>query len=202
MAARGGAPGHASVAMRGMQARPGAGFRPGLGFHGGPGFGNRHFFPRHHHHFFFNSGCYYGYCNPGYYGYYTPPIFWSGFDYPAYDYGAQTAQAAPAYDDSALRVQIQRLTDEVEQLREEQQTRIRPPQPAAETRSSRPDPPTVLVFHDGKRAEVRNYAIVGETLWVFGGQHARKIPLGELDLVATRSVNQESGVGFVVPESR
>ncbi len=192
------------MAARRMPGTPGVGFRGGAGFHGGRGFGNRHFFPHHHHNFFFNNGCYYGNCYPGYYGYYAPPIFSSGFDYP-YDYATQpyaAAQATPAYDNSALVAQIQHLTDEVDQLREEQQARSRPPQPASETRPSRVDPPTTLVFHDGKRSEVQNYAIVGQTLWVFGGEHAKKIPLRDLDLVATKNANEERGVGFVVPESR
>lgn len=203
MAVRGGAPvapARGAMAVRRMPGTPGAGFRPGPGFRGGVAFGNRRFFHHHHRHFFFNNGCFNGFCNPGFFV--APPIFWSGFDYgPSYGSGAAyTAQ--PAYDDSALRAQIQRLTDEVEQLREEQQARDRPAQPGAESRPSRMDPATVLVFHDGKRSEVRNYAIVGETLWVFGGERAKKVPLGDLDLVATKSVNEESGVGFVVPKSR
>ena len=191
------------MAVRRMPGQPAVGFGPGWGFHRGGAFGNRRFFPHHHRHFFFNSGCFNGFCNPGYYGYYAPPIFWSGFDYlPSYDYGAQAYTAQPAHDDSALRAEIQRLSDEVQQLREEQQARNRPAQPAAESRPSRPDPPTILVFQDGGRSEVQNYAIVGRTLWVFHGQQASKIPLRDLDLVATKNVNEERGVDFVVPESR
>ncbi len=169
------------------------------------GFGHRPFFHHHHRRFFF-SGCFNGFCNPWYPGsyYVAPPIFWSGFDYqPAYDdTSMRSYPVAPAYDDSALRADIQRLSDEVEQLREEQQARNRAAQQAAEARPGRADLPTILVYRDGRRSEVQNYGIVGSTLWIFTEQHAKKIPLEQLDLTATKSVNEERGVSFVVPVDR
>jgi len=60
-------------------------------------------------------------------------------------------------------------------------------------------PPTVLVFRDGHSLEVRNYAIVGETLWSFIGQRTQKIPLSQLDLAATVKANDDRGVTFTVP---
>ena len=52
------------------------------------------------------------------------------------------------------------------------------------------------MFRDGRRLEVRNYAIVGGTLWAFSERQARKILLSELDLDATIKLNNERGVGF------
>ena len=62
--------------------------------------------------------------------------------------------------------------------------------------------PTVLVFRDGHQREVRNYAIVGPTLFDFAGGRSRKVALAELDLDATRQVNEERGVYFYVPAER
>ncbi len=196
------APARGGFAPRPMAIPPGRSF----GFRGGAGFGHRPPFFHHRRRFFFTSGCFNGFCNPWYPGYYyvAPPIFWSGFDYqPAYDTGMPSyPAAAPAYDDSALRAEIQRLTDEVEQLREEQEARSRAAQQAPEARPTRAELPTILVFRDGRRSEVQNYGIVGGTLWIFTEQHAKKIPLEQLDLTATRNVNEERGVSFVVPVDR
>ena len=207
MGARGGfAPGRGAMpAGRHFGGAPG--FHGGSGFRGGVGFGNRRFsHPRRG--FFFNNGCFNGFCNFGYAGYpayyYAPPIFWSGLDNGP-DYGMQTyatapaAPAYPAYDDSALQVQIQHLTDEVEQLRQEE--RDRAARAAAPARPNRMDLPTVLVFRDGRVKEVQNYGIVGQTLWIFDEQRARKVPLADLDLAATKGANDDRG-GFVLPEGR
>lgn len=59
--------------------------------------------------------------------------------------------------------------------------------------------PTVLVFRDGHRQEVANYAIVGSTLIVLSAPHSR-IQLAELDIPATVRVNQDRGVDFRVPQ--
>jgi hypothetical protein len=102
---------------------------------------------------------------------------------------------------SDLARELERLTDEVERLREEQaareQARLTPPprQPSAEENV----PITILVFRDGHRTEVRNYAIVGQTLWVFTEQRARKIPVSDLDVEATKKVNSNRGVEIPLP---
>jgi len=60
-------------------------------------------------------------------------------------------------------------------------------------------PATVLVFKDGRRLEIENYAIVGNTLYDLSGGARRKIPLAELDLGATTKANDERGIDFRVP---
>jgi hypothetical protein len=65
-----------------------------------------------------------------------------------------------------------------------------------------PDPPqepTLLIFKDGHKVEVGNYAIVGPTLFDMTPGHHRKIPIADLDLEATRQKNDERGVTFQVP---
>ncbi len=71
--------------------------------------------------------------------------------------------------------------------------------PAPREAQSAPVTPTVLVFRDQHQEEVRNYAIVGQTLWSFSPQHTQKIPLSDLDLAATTKANDDRGLTFRVP---
>jgi hypothetical protein len=64
-----------------------------------------------------------------------------------------------------------------------------------------PLPPTLLVFKDGRTAEVANYAVVGPTLFDLTPGHRRKIAVMDLDLEATRRQNDERGVTFQLPQS-
>ena len=68
-----------------------------------------------------------------------------------------------------------------------------PPQPVVA------QPTTVLVFKDGHRAEVVNYAIVGDTLFDFSGDRAHKIAIADLDIAATQKANDAAGVEFKLP---
>jgi hypothetical protein len=79
-----------------------------------------------------------------------------------------------------------------------------PPQTAAAQPASQPEPPetqpaTLLIFRDGRRLEVRNYAIVGQTVINLSGSGPRKISLAELDLDATAKENDDRGVDFKLP---
>lgn len=76
-----------------------------------------------------------------------------------------------------------------------------PPQTQAPPAPAREQEPTVLVFRDGHKQEVRNYAIVGQVLWDFEVNGTHKIPLSELDLDTTRKLNDDRGVEFVLPKS-
>ena len=62
-------------------------------------------------------------------------------------------------------------------------------------------PPTVLVFRDQHKQEIRNYAIVGQTLWNFSPQRTEKISISDLDLTATTKANDDRGLSFHVPDS-
>jgi len=62
-----------------------------------------------------------------------------------------------------------------------------------------PQEPTLLVFADGRKLEVGNYAIVGSTLFDLTPGHARKVALADLDLDATRKINDDRGVVFQLP---
>ena len=69
----------------------------------------------------------------------------------------------------------------------------------AEEKPAKDQPATVLVFRDGHSAEVRNYAIVGDTLFDFSTDRRKKIALADLDLVATQKQNEDRGVDFRLP---
>jgi hypothetical protein len=60
-------------------------------------------------------------------------------------------------------------------------------------------PSTVLVFKDGHKSDVVNYAIVGDTLFDFAEGRSHKILLADLDLPATRKANDDRGVDFQIP---
>lgn len=60
-------------------------------------------------------------------------------------------------------------------------------------------PSTMLVFRDGQKFDVINYAIVGDTLFDFDAGRTRKILLSDLDLAATQRANDDRGVDFQVP---
>jgi hypothetical protein len=167
---------------------------------GGVRFGNRFDRPFsspsffHHHRRFFRGWPYaYGYPYYGYPGYY-------GND----SYSADSYQSYPPYDYSAAYVdrdreqaEIDRLENEVDRLREEREPRESQASPAHSKADAQP---TQLVFRDRRTEEVRNYAIVGQTFWIFSEQRARKIPLADLDIPATKKANDDRGVEFQLPE--
>jgi hypothetical protein len=62
-------------------------------------------------------------------------------------------------------------------------------------------PKTVLIYRDGHKEEVQNYAIVGENLIDFG-ETRRKVALTALDVPATVKANDERGIDFTLPVSQ
>jgi hypothetical protein len=76
---------------------------------------------------------------------------------------------------------------------------------SAADRSREPAPPvadqtpTVLVFRDGRKLEIGNYAIQGDLLYNLGNAGPRKIKLADLDLDKTIQANDERGNEFRLP---
>jgi hypothetical protein len=60
---------------------------------------------------------------------------------------------------------------------------------------------TVLVFRDGHQQKVTNYAIMGQTVYVFDSR-TQKIGLGDLDVPATIKLNDDRGVEFQLPKAK
>ena len=71
---------------------------------------------------------------------------------------------------------------------------------APQQHDDRPVAPTVLVFRDGHKQEVSNYAIMGQVVYVFD-DHAKKIALADLDVPATIKANDDRGLEFKLPPS-
>jgi hypothetical protein len=129
------------------------------------------------------------------------PVYTGPYDSEPYYQVAGQTSATVADRESGLFSEIDRLRDEVRRLREGQVSReqARPaavqPQPSVEEKT----PTTILVFRDGRRSEIQNYAIVGQTLWVFTERRAHKMPIADLDVEATKNVNDARGVEFRLP---
>jgi hypothetical protein len=67
-------------------------------------------------------------------------------------------------------------------------------------------PPTVLIFHDGHREQVPEYAIISGILYASGdywqsGRWMKTIQLSTLDIPATVRANNDNGVKFLLPSS-
>jgi hypothetical protein len=148
--------------------------------------------------FFFGSGFGFGWpwgYIPGFDSEYYPP-------YPA-DYNSQAA--APATSDNSANVQLavemQRLSDEVEDLRNEnrQAAAARPPGGSWTTQEQGA---ATFVLRDGRHITSQNYAIAGQTLWIFSEHAAHKYSLADLDRAATDQVNAANGVDLHLPEAR
>jgi hypothetical protein len=61
------------------------------------------------------------------------------------------------------------------------------------------EPSTILIFKDGHRQEVGNYAIVGSNLFDLTPGHRLKVSLLDLDVAATQKANDDNGVDFKLP---
>jgi hypothetical protein len=159
------------------------------------GFGPPSFFNRRFHHRFFVGVPW------GFYGY--PAWYYSDYGYSPDMYSSRESSeySALSQQNQELARELDRLSDEVGRLRDEQQSRYAPPAPKPQAQS-KPEPhePTVLMFRDKHTQEVENYAIVGQTLWIFSEQRATKVPLSSLDIDATAKANDERGLEFRIPQ--
>ncbi len=129
------------------------------------------------------------------------PVVYGGYPYPVVSQSYTANDSAAAYDQQReLAREVDRLSEEVERLRDEQANRQKPsPPPQLQAQNTEPLRPTVLVFRDKHIEEAKNYAIVGPTLWIFRERRAKKIPLAEIDVPATSKLNDERGVEFRLP---
>ena len=71
--------------------------------------------------------------------------------------------------------------------------------PAREAAPVADQPDTLLVFRDGHKLEVQNYAIVGDMLYDMTPGHSHKVLLADLDLDATTRQNDNRGIDFRLP---
>ena len=178
------------------------------GFVRRPGFVGPVGFRRHQRlHIFFGNACFSDpfFCRQFFFRnrfFFAQPVF---FPYPIYTslpyyQVAEQTPATTSEQETDLAREVDRLRDEVE-LRDEERSREEARQPASQPRPSAEEKTatTILVFRDGRHSEIQNYAIVGQALWVFTEQRARKMPLSDLDVDATRNLNADRGVEFRCP---
>jgi len=169
---------------------------------------------RHHHRFhsFFGNACFSDpffdpfFCRQFFFrnrSFFAQPVF---LPYPVYESSpyyqvAEQTSATSSDRETDLASEVDGLRDEIERLREEERSREEAQQAAQEPLPSAADrtATTMLVFRDGHRSEIQNYAIVGQMLWVFTEQRARKLPVSDLDVEATRKFNADRGVDFRFP---
>lgn len=146
---------------------------------------------------------YLGYGYPYYYGGYYPLWDWWGSSYDSSNNDYVQQQTARQIDD--LSAEVQRLREEREEREYSEPRRdySAPPAAAAPALSAdtklNSDLPIVLVFLDKRIQEIKNYAVMNETLVVFEGTRSRRIPLADVDLAATMKLNDERGVDFQIP---
>src|SRR5579859_1734 len=149
---------------------------------------------------FARRAIFYPYIYPGYYSPYYDPPFYDQSSYPASPtVVVQTTPPADYGQNQQLVEEVEGLRQEVQQLRQEQSSRQQPRPSGTQSSASVQVPATVLVFRDGHRSEIQNYAIAGKTLWVLNERQAKKVLISELDVPATQAANAERGVEFSLP---
>jgi hypothetical protein len=146
-----------------------------------------------------------GYVPFVYGGYFDP--FYSSFD-SAFDYGPGSYAYPPESGEQTAEVtanllgeQMQRLSDQVQQLGD-RQFNVPPPyapgySPAAPRNDPAPAPaPVTVVLRNGQQIQVQNYAVMGDSFWDFSRQPARRIPLTSVDIAASTRVTEANGGEF------
>jgi len=156
------------------------------------------------------------------YAYYSAPFlpFFDDYDYgsePSQDNSAAQAAAVQAQNAAVsanmLGDQVQRLSAEVENLRSQT-----PPQPATPQAADAPqtppvpqpvqeqvppEPPITVVLKSGRKLQVQNYAVMGQTFWDFSVQPARRIAVEKIDVPASINASNANGAEFPqLPASR
>ena len=150
------------------------------------------------------NGCQWG-CrhrgSSGYYGggYYAPIYAAVPYYYDTSDPGPYLYSGAPSEQPLHVVVDLPPGTHIVADEPEEPAMNAPPavPIPYDDT----PAEPTVLVFRDGHRQEIANYAIMGQTIYIFDA-HKQKIGLDDLDIPSTIKANDDRGVDFRLPSPK
>lgn len=190
-AVNGAPPSVTSVGPRGFVPNPSISSSTRNGFHNGDG--------RHHHHHFVP---------------YTPPFVYAPYPYSidigAAEDGSDNSDYSATDDDANYQggptIFDRRGSGRDSYVPPVRDVRSRPAaqgnitDPPADLATDTPtQEPTLLVFKDGRKLEVGNYAIVGATLFDLTPGHPRKIALADLDLEATTKQNEDRGIIFRLP---
>ncbi len=163
----------------------------------------------------FNGGSYYyyGYRQPSLgYGYRRYPAGYIPYFAAAYPFFYPDSGLAPAGGEqygpppqdqpSDLGMELDSIHQELADLRERQAGSPYGMSPqesgsvVAPAPSKPTDPPLILIFRDGTRTEVRDFAVVGQVFWDLSGHPTRKFPISQLNLEASIQANEARGVEF------
>jgi hypothetical protein len=144
------------------------------------------------------------------------PYFFAPYYYPFLGYNDSSFEAYPPYDPAQdpnvqsaavtanlLGQQIQDLSAQIDELRNEQRTARNQQNPSSPEVSAPeqqeqlpPAPPIKLVLRTGQQIQVQDYAIVDGTFWDFTNQPTRRIPISGIDIPASQKATEESGAEF------
>jgi hypothetical protein len=166
--------------------------------------------------FFFNSGFFFGSPFVGFgFGFAGGPFVgpWGYPYYGGYPYGYPSDYYAPpppqpvvsndnsSSNDVELAASVQRLSDEVEDLRSQNREQSSRPEgnPNESISAKQPGLPAVFIFKDGRKISAQNYAIAGETLWIMDEHAAYKYALADIDVTSTEHANAVNGVEIHIP---
>lgn len=132
------------------------------------------------------------------------PSYVVAYPYPvAVPYGVEGDEEEQDYASDSSVVDRRRPGDRRYQREKDADAFASAPEPGASfpsaTEAVAAQPSTLLIFKDGRKAEVENYAIVGETLFEFTNGLTHKVQLADLDLPATQKANDDRGVEFHAP---
>ena len=181
-------------------------FQPGFhsGFHGGFHGGFHNGFRRDFDHGRFHNQGFSWVPWGGYY--YTPYLDYDAQAQAQYEAEQAAARAQQeAADDQARQQALQRTIDDLRAYNEQRDRELEQERLARESSPPQPQlpagPALILIFKDGHRSEVSNYAIMGSTFYDLSDGRPRKIPLADLDLEATTRINDQNGVDFRLPSS-
>ena len=94
--------------------------------------------------------------------------------------------------------QIQRLSAQVEELRNEQRQAAAPAPPASVEvpQNAPPVVPITVVLRNGQQIKVSSYAVMNEVFWDFSQQPARRIPVANIDVAASKKATEAAGAEF------
>ncbi len=147
------------------------------------------------------------------FGFFSAPYYYpflgygdSSYDaYPPSDTAMDPATQTELMNQNMLGEQIQQLSAEVEDLRNQQQANAQQPAPnpaagRSEPASGPPAPPVTLVLRTGQHMTVQSYAVVDQMFWDLTSPTPRKIPLSVIDIPASTKATEANGGVF--PEIR
>jgi hypothetical protein len=134
------------------------------------------------------------------------PLY-SSVDDNGYDFNSQPvseyANVPQAQNnDVGLAMAVQKLSDEVEDLRQDERQRSQQGPRSSALSPSQPSESAVFIFRDGRKLSAQNYAIAGQTLWIFNEHASHKYAVSDLDRAATEQANAANGVEIRFPEEQ